>query len=160
MARGSVPSVSQTTRGAPPCICPPSAFARMHRAPGIHASATRTSLTTCRTRGLRPAGRLERSRPYGLHLLLTSRPAFSPEGPVEKISRSARSTIWYAQRTGRTAERSPWHREHPEAGGLALRGRHRERHRGRLRRAGDRGRDQADRRRAVEPDLLPAHAAT
>src|SRR5205823_5146985 len=39
-ARGSAPSVSQTTRGAPPPSCPPSIWARMHLAPGIHASAT------------------------------------------------------------------------------------------------------------------------
>ena len=39
-APGTVPSVSQTARGAPPRSDPPSAPARMRRAPGIHECAT------------------------------------------------------------------------------------------------------------------------
>src|SRR5215472_12223659 len=41
-ARGAVPSVSQTARGAPPLRGPPSVSARMRLAPGIHACATAT----------------------------------------------------------------------------------------------------------------------
>src|SRR5215831_5411318 len=41
-ARGAVPSVSQTARGAPPLRGPPSVSARMRLAPGIHACATGT----------------------------------------------------------------------------------------------------------------------
>jgi GntR family transcriptional regulator / MocR family aminotransferase len=39
-ARGAVPRVSQTARGAPPLRGPPSLSARIRRAPGIHACAT------------------------------------------------------------------------------------------------------------------------
>src|ERR1700751_3600202 len=39
-ARGAVPSVSQTARGAPPRRWPPSVAARMRRASVIHACAT------------------------------------------------------------------------------------------------------------------------
>src|SRR5580692_6923032 len=52
MWRGSAPRVSQTTRGAPPDSIPPSVCARMHLAPGIHASATES------------LPRIKRSRPH------------------------------------------------------------------------------------------------
>ena len=49
--RGSAPSVSQTTRGAPPPSCPPSIWARMHLAPA----------STRQPQGVPP--RFKRSRP-------------------------------------------------------------------------------------------------